>query len=532
MPNLEDEIQKRRTFAIISHPDAGKTTLTEKLLLFGGAIQQAGAIKAKKATKFAASDWMELEKQRGVSVATSVMCFEYKEHIINLLDTPGHADFSEDTYRTLTAVDSVLMVIDAVKGVEDRTRKLMDVCKMRNIPVITFINKLDREGMNPFELLDNIEKELDIMAVPLSWPISMGKTFKGVYNLQEKRLLKFSPGETTFSAEVINDITSDDFVKRIGSDALQLQEDLAMIEGALETFDHEAYLGGIMTPVFFGSAVNNFGVQELLDNILAIAPSPLPRKALEREVRPEEHKMTGIVFKIHANMDPKHRDRIAFVRINSGIFTRGMKIRHVRLGRDMKIANPLTFMAQTRSISEEASPGDIIGIHDTGSLKIGDTLTEKETLNFVGIPSFAPELFRRVLNKDPMKSKQLNKGLLHLSEEGAIQVFQPLLGNEPILGAVGILQLDVVKFRLENEYSAHCDYEVIDVSFAYWVKCPDEKKLRNFKNMRIDKLGIDTEDKLVYIFAGNWELKHMMEKFPEIEFYKTSECKDEDRVNG
>jgi len=532
MPTVNSEIQKRRTFAIISHPDAGKTTLTEKLLLFGGAIQQAGAIKAKKATKFAASDWMELEKQRGVSVATSVMCFEYQDHIINLLDTPGHADFSEDTYRTLTAVDSVLMVIDSVKGVEDRTRKLMDVCKMRNIPVITFINKLDREGMHPFELLDNIEKELNITAIPLSWPISMGKTFKGVYNLREKQLLKFRSGETSFTADVIADIHDPRFIDEIGTDyAIQLHEDIDMITGALEPFSPDAYRTGQMTPVFFGSAINNFGVQELLNSILTLAPHPQPRPALEREVHPGEVKMTGIVFKIHANMDPKHRDRIAFMRVNSGIFTRGMKVKHVRLGRDMKIASPMTFMAQTRAIIEEAYPGDIIGIHDTGLIKIGDTFTEKELLNFTGIPSFAPEIFRRVLNKDPMRSKQLQKGLQHLSEEGAIQAFFPLIGSEPILGAVGVLQLDVVKFRLENEYSAQCDYETIDSQFAYWVKGPDEKKLTTFKDARKAKLALDTEDKLVYLFGGHWELKHMMEKFPDIEFYKTSECKEEDRVS-
>ena len=533
MTTLESEIQKRRTFAIISHPDAGKTTLTEKLLLFGGAIQQAGAIKAKKATKFAASDWMELEKQRGVSVATSVMCFAYQDYIINLLDTPGHADFSEDTYRTLTAVDSVLMVIDSVKGVEERTRKLMDVCKLRHIPVITFINKLDREGQNPFDLLDNIEKELAITAVPLSWPISMGKTFKGIYNMQEKRLLKFKPGDTSFSAQSIEDIESPQFFDAVGADhARQLKEDLAMINGALSPFSLDAYLKGQMTPVFFGSAVNNFGVQELLNSILSLAPSPLPHPANERVVSPEEEKMTGLVFKIHANMDPKHRDRIAFMRVNSGIFTRGMKVKHVRLDKEMKIANPMTFMAQARSIIEEAYPGDIIGIHDTGSIKIGDTFTEKETLNFSGIPSFSPEIFCRVLNKDPMRSKPLQKGLIHLSEEGAIQVFSPLFGNDPILGAVGILQLDVVKFRLENEYAALCHYETHDTRFAYWVQCPSVKKLEEFKDARRQRLAMDTENKLAYLFQGHWELTHMMERFPDMEFYKTSECKAEDRVHA
>ena len=531
--SLIEEINKRRTFAIISHPDAGKTTITEKLLLFGGAIQQAGAIKAKKTAKFTTSDWMELEKQRGVSVATSVMCFEYKDMIVNILDTPGHADFSEDTYRTLTAVDSVLMVIDSVKGVEERTKKLMDVCRQRDIPVMTFINKLDREGQNPFELLDDIEKSLNIQAIPLSWPISMGKTFKGVYDLDKKIFNAFTKNEDgKFISTAISDIHDERFIAQIGDDlALRLYDDLDMVQGVLPPFDHEAYLKGTMTPVFFGSAINNFGVVNLLESLLELSPPPQPRQTLQRQVAPPENKMTGFVFKIHANMDPKHRDRIAFMRICSGTFVRGMKVKHVRENKEFKVANPLTFMAQTRTVMEEAYPGDIIGIHDTGAIKIGDTFTEGESLTFTGIPSFSPEIFRKVINRDPMKSKQLNTGLRQLLEEGVIQLFKTVLDNQLILGAVGVLQFDVVQFRLENEYSAKCEYLPFDLAFAYWIGSDDRHALNAFQIENKSKLAKDAEDKTVCFFKGQWELHHIQKNHPQIHFYKTSECKPQDVVS-
>jgi len=523
MSDFQTQIEKRRTFAIISHPDAGKTTITEKLLLFGGAIQQAGAIKAKKVQKYTTSDWMELEKQRGVSVSTSVMSFEHQGAIVNLLDTPGHADFGEDTYRTLTAVDSVLMVIDSVKGVESRTKKLMDVCKMKRIPVITFINKLDREGRDPFDLLDDLESNLGITAIPLSWPISMGKTFKGVYNIQKNNLLSFQKNDKNYQ-----EFNSEQIEQVIGQDNYhKLQEDLSMIQGALPPFDRQQYLKGEVTPVFFGSAINNFGVYELLESIISLAPAPQSNEAEERVVSPQENKMTGIIFKIHANMNPKHRDRIAFMRINSGKFTRGMKTRLVRLGREIKIANPMTFLARSREITEEAYPGDIIGIHDTGLVKIGDTFTEGEDLHFTGIPSFAPEIFRRVVNKDPQKHKQLQKGLEQLSEEGAVQLFKRTANNELILGAVGVLQFDVVRFRLENEYGAKCDYEPYNAAFAYWVRTDDQKQLSLFESQKMLKLARDNDGQLVYLFEGSWEVKHVQDSFKDINFYRTSECQPE-----
>ncbi len=529
--SLETEIQRRRTFAIISHPDAGKTTITEKLLLFGGAIQQAGAVKAKKTTKYTTSDWMELEKERGVSVSTSVMCFEYKDHIINLLDTPGHADFSEDTYRTLSAVDSVLMMIDSVKGVESRTRKLMEVCKQRDIPVITFINKLDREGMNPFDLIDNIEKELDIQATPMTWPISMGKTFKGIYNIYKKQYLKFDAGLKTFVAVDVNNINDNNFINLISeNDHLKLVEDLEMIEGAVDPFDMSLYKAGLQTPVYFGSAINNFGVLDLLEAMLSIAPPPQPSPAIERTVYPNEDKVTGLVFKIHANMDPKHRDRIAFMRINSGVFVRGMKVKSHRLDREIKIANPLTFMAQDRSITEEAYPGDIIGIHDTGLIKIGDTFTEGELLTFTGIPNFSPELFKKVIVKNALKSKQLTKGLAQLLEEGAIQLFKQVLDNQLVLGAVGELQFDVVQFRLQNEYGADCNYLPYNIAFAYWIKADEQETITKFIYENKQYLAMDHMENPVYFFRGNWEVDHLKELYPKVRFYKTSECKDKDLI--
>jgi len=524
---LESEIQKRRTFAIISHPDAGKTTITEKLLLFGGAIQQAGAVKAKRAATYTTSDWMELEKQRGVSVSTSVMCFDYQNHIINLLDTPGHADFSEDTYRTLTAVDSVLMVIDSTKGVESRTKKLMDVCQLRKIPVITFINKLDREGRNSFELLDDIEKSLQIQATPLTWPISMGKTFKGVCNIATKTFLSFKPRSDKLEKNEI--LSMQELSTFIDNNMFkQLTDDLEIIDGALDPFDIDKYLKGEMTPVFFGSAINNFGVQEFLDHLVKFAPPPQARPAKERTVNPHESKMTGIIFKIHANMDPKHRDRIAFLRICSGTFIRSGKYKNIRLERDCKITNPITFLAQERTIVEKAYPGDIIGIHDTGLIKIGDTFTEGETINFTGIPRFAPEIFRRIINKEPMKSKQLQKGLQQLMEEGVVQLFKTVGDNQLIIGAVGMLQLDVVKFRLQNEYNALCDYESCDTGFAYWIKTEDNTLLESLKNKYPSKTAYDIDNKLVFLFQGSWQLSHVQELYPKIDFYKTSECNPRD----
>lgn len=511
MTTTEKEIQRRRTFAIISHPDAGKTTLTEKLLLFGGAIQQAGAIKAKKTSKYTTSDWMELEKQRGVSVSTSVMSFEYKDSIINLLDTPGHADFSEDTYRTLTAVDSVLMVIDAAKGVEDRTKKLMDVCRMRNIPVITFMNKLDREGLDPFELMDDVERNLGITAIPLTWPLGMGRDFQGVYNIRQKTFLSFKAGQEMVRTEKFNN-------------------DLEIIEHVLPKFDQELYLAGEITPVFFGSGINNFGVRELLESIIEIAPAPLPRPTHERTVVPLENKLTGLVFKIHANMDPKHRDRIAFMRICSGKFERGMKLIQTRIGRELKISTPMTFLARERSVTEEAYPGDIIGIHDTGMIKIGDTFTEGENLTFTGIPSFAPEIFRRVINRNPLKTKQLQKGLQQLSEEGAVQLFRIVATNELILGAVGELQFDVVRFRIENEYGAQCDYEQYDAQFAYWAKPATEKDEDHFLTEKAMRIARDTDEHMVYLFKGQWEFPFVRENFPNITFYRTSLCTERDKI--
>ncbi|MDD4527664.1 MAG: peptide chain release factor 3 [Candidatus Margulisbacteria bacterium] len=531
MKSLEAEINRRRTFAIISHPDAGKTTITEKLLLFGGAIQQAGAVKAKKAAKYTTSDWMELEKERGVSVSTSVMCFEYNNHIINLLDTPGHADFSEDTYRTLSAVDSVLMMIDSVKGVESRTRKLMEVCKQRDIPVITFINKLDREGMNPFDLIDNIEKELDIQATPMTWPISMGKTFKGIYNIYKKQYLRFDSTSKSFMPIDVNNINSKNFIDLISeNDHRKLTEDLEIIEGAVDKFYLPLYKDGLQTPVYFGSAINNFGVLDLLEAMISIAPAPQPSPAIERTVDPNEKKVTGLIFKIHANMDPKHRDRIAFMRINSGVFTRGMKLFSHRLKREIKISNPLIFMAQDRAITEEAFPGDIIGIHDTGLIKIGDSFTEGELINFTGIPNFSPELFKKVIVKNALKNKQLTKGLTQLLEEGAIQLFKQVIDNQLVLGAVGELQFDVVKFRLQNEYGADCNYLPYNIAFAYWIQATEQEDLDKFIYENKQYVAMDHEINPVYFFRGTWEVDHLKELYPKVNFFKTSECKEKDKI--
>ncbi len=521
----ETEIARRRTFGIISHPDAGKTTLTEKLLLFGGAIQMAGAVKARKASRHATSDWMAIEQERGISVTSSVMKFEYRNYEINLLDTPGHQDFSEDTYRVLTAVDSAVMVIDSVKGVEAQTRKLMEVCRMRNTPILTFVNKLDREGMTPLDILTDIEETLQIECAPLSWPIGMGKRFKGTYNLYRKELNLFKPGEERVSDEMItirdlSDPTLDDL---LGSQADELREDVALLEGAANPFDLSDYLKGSQTPVFFGSAVNNFGVREMLDTFVEVAPPPRPRQAVDRTVHPEEDEFSGFVFKIQANMDPAHRDRIAFLRVCSGRFERGMRVRHHRLGKEIAIANPIIFMAQDRASVEEAWPGDIIGIHNHGTIKIGDAFSEKEPVKFTGIPNFAPEHFRRVRLTSPLKTKQLRKGLTQLAEEGAIQVFRPVLGGAFVLGAVGALQFDVTVMRLKSEYGVDAVYEPVNFGTARWVHCDDKKKLKDFEKANRPNLALDAEENLTLLAANEWRLDFVMEQWPDITFLKTRE---------
>lgn len=519
------DIIKRRTFGIISHPDAGKTTLTEKLLLFGGAIQQAGAVKARKNTRHATSDWMAVEQERGISVTSSVMKFNYNDFEINLLDTPGHKDFSEDTYRVLTAVDSAMMIIDNAKGVEIQTEKLMEVCRMRNTPIMTFINKLDREGMEPLDIMADIEEKLQIECTPLTWPIGMGKTFKGVYNLYKKELHLFTPGSDTvlMSGITIKDINDPKLDELLGSQADELRGDIELIEGAADPFDIELYLKGTQTPVFFGSAINNFGVKELLDSFTETAPSPIPRQSQTREISPFEEPFSGFVFKIQANMDPAHRDRIAFFRICSGKFTKGMKVRHHRLEKDITIANATIFMAQDRTNVEEAFPGDIIGIHNHGTIKIGDTFTTKENLKFTGIPSFASEHFKRVILKNPLKTKQLQKGLTQLAEEGAVQVFKPFRGSHYILGAVGELQFEVTIARLKDEYSVDAIYEHIDYSVARWVSCKDPKTLDNFRERNIGNLTLDSEGYLSYLTTSEWQLDFIIEQNPDIIFQKTRE---------
>jgi peptide chain release factor 3 len=522
--NLE-QINRRRTFGIISHPDAGKTTLTEKLLLFGGAIQMAGAVKARKAARHARSDWMNIEKERGISVTTSVMKFGYREFDINLLDTPGHEDFSEDTYRVLTAVDSALMVIDGAKGVEPQTEKLMAVCRMRNTPIITFINKMDREGLAPLDILGDIEEKLQIECAPLSWPIGAGKRFKGVYNLYRKQLQLFTPGKETADQDdvTIEDLSDSVLDDLLGSQADELREDVELLEGAANPFELEHFLKGNQTPVFFGSAINNFGVRELLDALVEMAPAPGPRMAVTREVLPREEAFSGFAFKIQANMDPAHRDRMAFIRICSGRFTPGMKVRHHRIGKDVTFANATIFMAQDRAHVEEAFPGDIIGIHNHGTIKIGDTFTDKEPLKFSGIPNFAPEHFRRVLLKNPLKSKQLAKGLTQLAEEGAIQVFRPLTGSDYILGAVGVLQFDVTMERLKAEYGVDAIYEPVDLSTARWIGCGDAKRLKQFERENSSTLARDAEGNLAYLAANEWRLGRIMEQWEDVEFHKTRE---------
>ena len=525
--SIQEEIQKRRTFAIISHPDAGKTTLTEKLLLFGGAIQTAGAVKSNKITKTAASDFMEIEAQRGISVATSVMSFEYNDTLINLLDTPGHKDFAEDTYRTLTAVDSVILVIDCVKGVEEQTEKLMKVCRMRDTPVIVFINKMDREGRDPFDLLDELEEKLKIQVRPLSWPISIGSTFKGVYNLYEKSLNLFSASKTKIEENVVEVPSLDDSLldDTIGQFADQLREDVELIEGVYEPFDTKPYLDGQLAPVFFGSALNNFGVQELLDTFTKISPIPRGRATNVRDVEPTEKDFSGFIFKIHANIDPRHRDRIAFLRVCSGKFERNKFFIHTRLGKKMRFSNPASFLARDKSIIEEAYPGDVIGLYDTGNFKIGDTLTEGEELQFRGIPSFSPEIFKELVNEDPMKSKQLDKGIKQLTDEGVAQLFTRKFGNTKMVGTVGELQFDVIKYRLKNEYGASCSFHHASFHKACWITSDNKKQLDDFIDFKANFIYLDKDNNPVFLAQTAWVLEVAERDYPDIKFHTTSEFK-------
>jgi len=525
MAQLQEQLAKRRTFAIISHPDAGKTTLTEKLLLFGGAIQMAGSVKGRKAARHATSDWMELEKQRGISVTSSVMQFPYGNSIVNLLDTPGHQDFSEDTYRTLTAVDSALMVIDAAKGVEERTIKLMDVCRLRTTPILTFVNKLDREGRDAIEILDEIEDVLKINCAPVTWPIGMGKRFKGVYDLRSGKTHLFSAqhGGKIRTGEVIEDIDNPRMDELLGGQADELREEMELVQGASHPLDIDAYRAGIQTPVFFGSAINNFGVEELLRAFVDYAPGPRARETQQREVRPVEDAFTGFVFKIQANMDPGHRDRVAFLRVCSGSYKEGMKMRHVRIGKTIQVANAITFQADERRHVKEAWPGDIIGLHNHGTIQIGDTFTEGEDLKYVGIPFFAPELFRRVVLKDPLRMKALQKGVVQLSEEGATQVFRPLKNNDMILGAVGVLQFDVAAYRLKDEYGVEAVVEPVSVHTARWVSCDDPKMLERFQEKVYENLALDGDDQLVYLAPTRVNLSLTEERWPDIRFLATRE---------
>ncbi len=522
---LEHEINKRRTFGIIAHPDAGKTTLTEKLLLFGGAIQTAGAVKSNKIDVNTRSDWMDIEKQRGISVATSVMAFDYKELKINILDTPGHQDFAEDTYRTLTAVDSVIMVIDCVKGVETQTEKLMEVCRMRNTPVICFINKLDREGRDPFELLDEIEEKLRIKVRPLSWPIGMGKSLRGVYNLYEKNLNLYEPSKTKKVDDVvgisdINDDTLDELIT--GSAAEQLREDVELIDGVYDELDLNAYLNGEIAPVFFGSAVSNFGVRELLDCFIQIAPAPKARATEVREVLPDEKKFSGFIFKVHANMDPKHRNRLAFVRVCSGKFERGSNYYHVRHDKKFRFSNATAFMAQQKETIDEAFPGDIVGLYDTGNLKIGDTITEGAKETFKGIPSFSPELFKEVINLDAMKSKQLEKGLLQLMDEGVAQLFTYEMGARKVVGTVGALQFEVLQHRLLNEYGAKVQFTPVNIFKACWIS-GSESDVEAFVKDKYRYIAKDKEGKLVFMAETKAWLQMVQDNFPDITFHFISE---------
>jgi peptide chain release factor 3 len=525
MNSIRDEVARRRTFAIISHPDAGKTTLTEKLLLFGGAIQLAGTVKGRKAARHATSDWMRLEQQRGISVTSSVMQFPYAGRVVNLLDTPGHEDFSEDTYRTLTAVDSALMVIDCAKGVEDRTIKLMEVCRLRATPIMTFINKLDREGREPLELLDEIEKVLKIACAPVTWPIGMGRELRGIYHLLEDRIYVYRPAEkgragTNETIDGLGSVAAGEF---LGDRAQSFRDEIELVRGASHVFDTGEYLAGRQTPVFFGSAINNFGVTELLAAFVDYAPSPRPRATTTREVQAGEEPLTGFVFKIQANMDPGHRDRIAFMRICSGRYQKGMRFFHVRLGKEMRVADALTFLAADRQNTEEAHAGDIIGLHNHGTINIGDTFTEGEKLMFTGIPNFAPEMFRRVVLRDPLRMKALQKGLDQLCEEGATQVFRPLRNNDLILGAVGMLQFDVVAFRLQDEYGVQAAWDNVNVYTARWVYGADAKKLEEFRSKAYEHVALDHSGALVYLAPTRVNLQLTLERWPDLVFQETRE---------
>ncbi len=525
MADFLTELQRRRTFAIISHPDAGKTTLTEKLLLFGGAIQLAGSVKGRKAARHATSDWMEMEKQRGISVTTSVMQFDHNDKIMNLLDTPGHADFSEDTYRTLTAVDSALMVIDIAKGVEERTVKLMEICRLRDTPILTFINKLDREGRDPIDLLDEVEDILKIDCAPMTWPIGMGKRFKGVYHIYRDAVHLFSPNHGGKVAEgtVIEGLDNPELDALVGDQADELREEIELIKGASHTFNIEEYLQGKQTPVFFGSAINNFGIKELLDAFAQYAPMPQSRKAIQRTVESSEKDFTGFVFKVQANMDPAHRDRVAFMRVCSGQFSKGMKMNHVRVGKNIQIGNAITFQADSRKNVEQAFPGDIIGLHNHGTIQVGDTFSQGETLKYSGIPFFAPELYRKVVLKDPLRMKALQKGLAQLTEEGATQLFKPLRNNDQILGAVGVLQFDVTAFRLKGEYNVECIYDTVSIFGARWITSEDPEQLALFKKKAFDHLAEDGGGYLVYLASSRVNLQLAEERWPKINFNATRE---------
>lgn len=520
------EVERRRTFAIISHPDAGKTTLTEKLLLFGGAIQVAGAVKSNKIKKTATSDFLEIEKQRGISVATSVMGFDYKGKKINILDTPGHQDFAEDTYRTLTAVDSVIVVIDVAKGVEMQTEKLAEVCRMRNTPVIVFINKLDREGKDAFELLDEVEEKLKIKVRPMSWPIGMGQRFKGVYNLYENNLSLFSGSDKQRKEDTVDiaDVNDPQVDRLVGEKAAKiLREEIELVNGVYDPLDIQDYLDAKVAPVFFGSALNMFGVREMLDCFINIAPSPRGMETEERSIDPMDEKFTGFVFKIHANIDPNHRNRIAFLRITSGTFERNKGYHHVRLGKTLRFSSPTSFMAQKKEVIDEAFPGDIVGLPDPGNFKIGDALSEGEPLHFKGIPSFAPEMFRYIENADPMKTKQLNKGIDMLMDEGVAQLFTRRINGRKIVGCVGALQFEVIEHRLENEYGAKCRYESVNLHKACWVSSTDTAELDKFVDMKLNYLADDKDGKLVFLADSAWALQMAQEQYPKIQFHFKSE---------
>ena len=521
---MNQEIGRRRTFAIISHPDAGKTTLTEKLLLFGGQIQVAGAVKSNKIRKTATSDWMEIEKQRGISVTTSVMEFDYQGYKVNILDTPGHQDFAEDTFRTLTAVDSAIIVVDSAKGVETQTRKLMEVCRMRKTPVIVFVNKMDREGKDPFDLLDELENELKIGVRPLSWPINQGQRFKGVYNIYEQKLDLYQPSKQTVTEKVEVDIESSELDERVGvADAEKLREDLQLVEGVYPEFNVESYLNADIAPVFFGSALNNFGVKELLDCFVKIAPSPRPVMAVEREVNPEEPKFTGFIFKITANIDPNHRSCVAFCKVCSGKFVRNAPYLNLRTGKTLRFSSPTQFMAQRKSTIEEAYPGDIVGLPDTGNFAIGDTLTEGENLHFRGLPSFSPEMFKYIENADPMKTKQLNKGIDQLMDEGVAQLFVNQFNGRKIIGTVGQLQFEVIQYRLENEYNAKCRWEPVRLYKACWIESDDEAELENFKKRKYQYMARDRQGRDVFLADSGYVLQMAQEDFEHIRFHFTSE---------